>query len=296
MTNGEKLVGSTVILQLELRSFGSTTKVDSNEIQSDADKKLLRVSKALLSSDELSAIKQHDAATREWVKRRAQPSGILKGGFHLVSVEAVEEIEIMLALRDEERRALVERLCSAFDSLKAKDRDALGSLFNESDYPLVGTLKSSYAMRYSWMAWSTPDTLKHISTQLWEKEREKAAKNWDDMASMATQLLTVEVQKLVEHLVDRLATQPDGKRPIFRDSLVEGAAEFLDHFNMRNVLGNEELQGQVDKMKALLSGVDPEKLRKDEGLRESVALGFQEVKTKLDEMIVVQSERKITLE
>jgi len=102
--------------------------------------------------------------------------------------------------------------------------------------------------------------------------------------------------EIVGAMVDRLTVAPGEKQKIFRDSLVENFSEFFNTFNQRNIMEDADLASVVEKAKALLAGVTPDKLRSNSEMREKIRTDMQSVKASLDTMLVERASRKFTLE
>src|SRR5439155_19108495 len=64
---GLDLARKTVCIKVRLSSMGNTRKVSSSQIEADADKDLLRVSKQLVDSAELKAINRFDGEIRRFL-------------------------------------------------------------------------------------------------------------------------------------------------------------------------------------------------------------------------------------
>jgi hypothetical protein len=73
--------------------------------------------------------------------------------------------------------------------------------------------------------------------------------------------------ELVEHMIDRLSKDDDGKAKTFKTSTVENFKEFADLFAARNLTGDSELAALVEKAQKVMSGVDAKSLRTDAGAR-----------------------------
>ena len=66
-TPGEDLARKTVFVKLHLGVLGNSRKVSSAQVEVDADKNLIRVSKTLLDSPELQAIRRLDGELRYYL-------------------------------------------------------------------------------------------------------------------------------------------------------------------------------------------------------------------------------------
>jgi hypothetical protein len=293
----EVLQNETVILQLQLRRPGSKRKVSTDEIDAgDADKKLLSVAKDIYNSDELEAIVAHDTETRTFLRSISVPNTLLKGGHYCLRTEAVQMVDEYLDAREAESNGLIADFLGAYPTLKKIAQENLGKLFDERDYPSEDQLRRAFRWSVTWLALETPEALKKVRAAMYDREQKKLRKRFDEAAANVTVVLRQQVAALVSHMVDQLGTNPaTGKRKGFRDSLVSNFREFLTKFPFRN-LGDDDLTKLVTDAGKLLDGVDPDMLRKNDGLRESVAAGFEGIKGKLDALLVEQPERAFAFE
>lgn len=110
---------------------------------------------------------------------------------------------------------------------------------------------------------------------------------------MAEQAFTEELAKLVSHLTERLSGQEDGKPKVFRDSAVENLAEFFERFRHLNVRSNEQLDGLVAQAQRTIRGVEPQQLRDNSSLRQTVATQLAGVQATLDGLLVDRPRRNI---
>ncbi len=82
---------------------------------------------------------------------------------------------------------------------------------------------------------------------------------------------------MVTHLTERLAGQTDGKPKVFRDSVVNNLADFFQRFPHLNIRSNEQLELLVDQAQQIFQGVEPQTLRDDRVLRDTVASELSEL-------------------
>ena len=78
---GVDLARKTVCIKVRLSTMGNTRKVSTSQIEADADKDLLRVSKHLLDSAELKAIGRFDGEIRRFLYNICLPFEV---GIHLL--------------------------------------------------------------------------------------------------------------------------------------------------------------------------------------------------------------------
>ena len=101
---------------------------------------------------------------------------------------------------------------------------------------------------------------------------------------------------LVGHMVERLTPSPDGKKKIFKDSMIGNFKEFIGSFADRNICGDEELAALVQQAQNILAGKPVDALRKDEAVRQSVLDGMAAMKANLDKMVGDKPARAISID
>ena len=274
------------------KAWGNKRKANLDLIQTDADRKRLRLSKELIESDELDAIKSYFSELRQWIYSRTVPS-FFKDGFQLASLQSVEEIEErMRTAVSDDLPPLIEALVREYPAKIALAELALGSQFRNSDYPAASELAGQFAIAWNWIAFSTPATL---PPELRAAEEEKMRKQVSEASEQIIDAMRCALQELIDHALEKLTPSADGKPKIFRDSLIGNITDFIETFPSRNFMGDADLAALVGKAKTILAGADPDKLRKISSIRETTAAQFAEIKTTLDAMIETRKSRQFDL-
>src|SRR2546427_9944258 len=111
--------------------MGNTRKVSSSQIEADADKDLLRVSKQLVDSAELKAIARFDGEIRRFLYNICLPFEI---GIHLLPIAALQTVEQRLRQFADDRKQLADAFLSAYQSVCQDAAKRLRGLYNPSDY------------------------------------------------------------------------------------------------------------------------------------------------------------------
>jgi hypothetical protein len=105
-----ELSKQTVFINLHLALLGNSRKVSSSQVAVDADKALIRVSKTLLDSAELQAIRTLDGNIRHLLCHMCLPFEV---GIHLLPLGLVETVDERLHEFKNKRGELVESFLSA---------------------------------------------------------------------------------------------------------------------------------------------------------------------------------------
>jgi hypothetical protein len=116
-SSDNELAKQTVFIKVHLGLLGNTRKVNPSQVEVDADKALIRVSKTLLDSAELQAIRALDGDVRHFLYDMCLPFDV---GIHLLPLCLVETVEEKLRELKEKRRELVESFLSAYPRLWMK--------------------------------------------------------------------------------------------------------------------------------------------------------------------------------
>lgn len=291
--SGCDLARRTVCLKLRLSSMGNTRKVSSAQIEADADKALLRVSKLLIESAELKAINRWDNEVRRYLYGVCLPFEI---GIHLLPVAALETVEAKLREFAEARGQLVDAFLAAYPDLCQQAAERLRGLYNPADYPPVAEARRQFGFAWQYVSFGVPDQLKGISEAVWQQEREKAAQRMAEATSEIQAVLRESMARLVEHLAERLREGADGKPVRFKESTVSNLVEFLHNFEFRNVTDDGQLQTLVEQARGLLQGVDADSLRTVGDVRARVQAGMQELAVRLDALMEKSAGRKFRFE
>ncbi len=286
---GVDLARKTVCIKVRLSTMGNTRKVSTSQIEADADKDLLRVSKHLVDSAELKAIGRFDGEIRRFLYNICLPFEI---GIHLLPITALETVEHRLRQFAEGRKQLVAAFISAYPGLCQDAAKRLRGLYNPADYPPVEDVTKEFGFSWQYVSFGVPDQLKGISREVWEQEREKAAQRMAEASAEIQQVLRESMAKLVQHMADRLKEGQDGKPLRFKETTVSNLVEFLTNFEFRNVTDDTELQAMVAQARQLLQGVSADDLRATGDLRTKVQQGMADIAAQLDTMMAKTGGRK----
>jgi hypothetical protein len=286
---------TTVLLSVTLRRFEVSRKVSTDNIDVDADKKLIKVHKTIMESPELQAIKKIDSDLRNWLRRWTLPS-VLKNGVYMLPVGLLDMVDGRLTEFVTKRRELVDSFKASYETRKAEAQAKLNGLFDASQYPTPDEVVKQFEEEFGYMSFSVPDTLEGINSTIFAREKEKLASKIAEAGEVAQQVIRARFSESVRHMLDRLTPEADGKKKIFRDSMVSNLQEFVDNFTALNVTNDTELALQVQKAKDLISGVDPSIVRTDENFRNELLDGFKQIDEVLETFIVTKASRLIDLE
>jgi len=294
---GQELAANTCCFEVHMRSFGFRKKIDANELLNEKDRQkeeqvsasAVAASKMLIEKTMLAQITKADNKFRTWIRSRAVYSTIVGDGMYLLPSALIEEVDAALAAFIAERQELVEAFIAEYPNLKDAQRLKLGRLYKESDYPTIEEIRSGFAVESRYVTLSVPEQLAVFSEQIFAREREKMERQWQTAFGEIREAMRAGFLDLVNHMVDRLGNDADGKPRIFRDSLVENLADFLGTFQARNLTDDDQLAALVEEARGYLKGVTPKRIRESKSFRSNMAKSFNGIKERLDTMVTTRS-------
>ena len=291
-TPGEDLARKTVFVKLHLGLLGNTRKVSSAQVEVDADKNSIHISKSLLDSPELEAIRRLDGEIRRYLYSVCLP---FEPGIHLLPTGLIEAADVELGTFRAKREGLVQEFLGAYPRLCEEAAGRLRTLYNPLDYPPLDEVRSQFSCSWQYVSYGVPHQLREVSERMFQNEREKAAERMAEAYTEVRQVLRQAMVELVAHLRERLTDQPDGTPQRLRESTVQKLREFLDTFDFRNVTDDQELKKQVERARTLLTGTTTDAIRNIAELRAQVREGMAEIAQCLEPMVSDRVGRKFRL-
>jgi ElaB/YqjD/DUF883 family membrane-anchored ribosome-binding protein len=284
------IVSKTILVRFQFGLVGNSKGVPGSAVlNTDADLSLMKVSKQLLDSEELSAISKADQKIRKWIDNTCLP---FDSGLRLLPIGLIDKAVQKLEAYEGERKVLVDAFIAAYPALQAEAQKHLGSQYNPSDYPHVDILKGKFYFSWGLVNLGTPDALKHISTDLFNKEKAKFEASYSSAQEEITNLMRTALYKVVTNLQDKLTPGDDGSKKILKESAIVNVQKFLDDFPLRNVTNDTELEAVVAQVRELLSGVSAPTIKSSDELRSKVLEGIEKVSANLGDMIEIKANRK----
>ncbi len=274
-TKGASLLDRAVLVSLKLSSFGTSRKVREIDavVQTEADRDRVNVSKKLLDSPELKAVRELDGEIRKYVYAQVVPS-FLDEGYYFLAVDLIPAFDAQIQAYQSLRQSLVAAATDALPRIMEEDRAKLRDLYDPKDYPAQGEFRESYQMRVRYLSLGVPDSLKKHG--LHERESDALGGSLAEAETAMRDLMRQNFRDLCAHAADRLTPAEKGKpTKIFRDSMVRNINEFLNSFAFRNLAEDDALAALVAEARAIMDGVTAEDLRTDEDIRNNTRAGFE---------------------
>jgi hypothetical protein len=284
----------TVILTLTINSIGNHRKVKDAKVETASEKSLYNLTKKIMDAPELKKLTSLEGEIRRFVQNLSLPSPF-KNGTYTIPISLMMEVDHQLEAFQSKQVEYVIDLIYALPRIESDMRSRQDNLFDMRDFPSSSKVQNSFGVEWGFVQLSTPTSLASVNTALFEREREKIAKQWEDTMFEMQNVLREQMSELVAHMVDRLTPEPNGKKKIFRDTLVTNLTDFLRTFNARNITDNAQLEELANKAASILGGVDADHLRNNNWSRREVRDSFSRIKEQLDTMVIERPTRGIEL-
>jgi len=246
-----------------------TAKVSLN---TTANEGMFHTAKKLIDSPELKMIAKRDGEVKASLEKYTLPYKL--GATIVPSASGPIVRDILKAYRDVERPELIKALVSVYDDQVNAAKGLLKDQFDASQYLTKEEVEAEFSFDYLLFSLTLPENLK-----------DEAHETIMSAAASVNDALAAAAKTMVEKLANSLKPDADGKFGKVYDKQFTVLQEFLAGFDILNVASHVELKKEMDKLKALLAGVDPEKVRNNEGLRTSLAASMGEATTALTAMV-----------
>ena len=292
--NGE-IQKKAIILSVSFGKPGVRRKIDSSEVEVDADKDLIHVSKEILSCEEYKAVGKLDAALRTYLMQKCLPSNkFFRRGFYMLPLPLISEVDEEVLKFKAARVGLIDVFLSVYPERVEQDKARLRGQFDQTDYPIAEEVRRAFYLKTRYLTLSSPDMLKGASAAIFARQEEEDAPFWQEAREEIGTTLRPAMAGFVGHLVEKLSGANGEKPKIFRDSAVTKLTAFLEAFEKRNITDDGEMLLLVQRARAIMVGVDPQTLRENGTVRETVTKGFEVIKESLDGMMTTRT-RQIRL-
>lgn len=304
-----------IIFCLKIRMIGNTKQIKGAKAASKKKGKSVSASKTLLDCPEYEALQSKAGEIRTYL-RENQVDGcealLLQDGAYPIPISRVEAVDTWLqqACKDFNKLARVfivaypKRVDEQMNALRQEDMKLNGRTLNvvdPNDYKTLDQVKEGLGIEYRMVSFSTPTKLESLNKELFRRENTKIIDAAKQVAEDTVAALTTSVKDILDHMIERLTPEKDTesgkfKKKTFKDKPINDAKAFFENLQTLNITNNEDLNKWAAQCKRILAGVDPEQLRKSDGVRTLTTKMLTQVKKSVDEKVAVMPKRKVILD
>ena len=244
------------------------------------DKRGARVYKSLLPNSTLHA--EIESLVGE--ARRTSSALTLPwsdGGERILNVTALQEY--VGTMTDFKRRFdnAVNALLLELQNEITKAAFTMGSLFDLKDYPTEQEVRAKYSFKWDVSPLpTTADFRVDMPREMAELVKQSYISAGQSRVEQAMNDAWSRLHDKLQHLLDRLTSDEDGERKVFRGGLLESAHELVDTLQHLNVTGDVRLEQARLALKNALRGLSTEQVKQSTVARIEVA---EDVKKVIDQ-------------
>ena len=294
---GEELQTAMAAVRLSIKWLGNHKKVSKDQkIQAaetfDAESNFVSMGKKLLDTNHdswknLVAVRgKMEAAWQE----RSLP--FPESGIRLMKRSNLDSfVEKMNGLHDQLKDAEREYDRHYDLTIRHEARTRLGRLYNPDDYP--ASMIGVFDVTWEFPNVEAPAYLMQLSPELYERETERVKSRFNEAVVLAEQAFADELSKMIEHLLERLSGQDDGKPKVFRDSAVTNLNEFFSRFRELNIGSSPALDRLVTDAQRIVGSTSADDLRNSHVIRSEISRHLTDVQSSLDGLMVDRPRRNL---
>ena len=295
----DQLAKETAGIKLSITAFGCTRAIDDDQTaraagEFGASPETVSAKKRLLDTrhEAYRAVsKALSGARRYW---RSLTIDYPVTGVRLMRRDLLPIFGDGMAEAQAELATALVGLSEAYEGMKASQREKLGELYNEADYPT--DITADFKVEWEVVGIDPPNWLQQLNPALYAAEQQRVAARLDAAVANAEAAYAAELKKMVDRLLDKLSGLDDnGKPKVLRGSVVTGLAEFVARLKSIRMTDDAALNEVVGTLDGVLSGVDPEELRNSGAMKADVAEKLSKVQANLDMLVEAKPGRAIDL-
>lgn len=228
-----------------------------------------RVNKYLMAGmNNLKEITDYVALVRAEFYRKTLPWS--DSGQRLVPMAQFFDLKQWINESEAEFNRKVSQFLTDYPNLISAQAFQLGAMFDRSDYPSVDDIANRFRFRVVFLPLPTAGDFRvDAPIEIVASMKRTYDTMYKERVAEAQRDLWNRVYETLKHMSDRLGYDSNGKKVVFRDSLVENALELCELLGTLNVTGDKDLEKARSWLESMLLGVTPEDLR-ETGARDDV--------------------------
>lgn len=178
------------------------------------------------------------------------------------------------------------------DSIIDTARNRLKGLFDINDYP--ASFAEEYDITWEFLSAEPPAYLKVVAPELYRQQEEVIKTKFAEALFLMQQEVTKVIQETTAHLIDVLKGLKDGTQKRFYKSYVTSITDVVERFKQFDLGSHAKLTEAVDRLSGIVGTIDPDKLKEDVRLQDTVAKQLAELQPALEALTVDMPTRVVT--
>ena len=198
-------------------------------------------------------------------------------GQRLIPMAQFFELKKWINTQEIEFNSIVSEFLQEYPTLISAQAFQLGALFNRNEYPSVDEIRHKFGFRVGFLPLpQAGDFRVDATTEVINEMEEQYKETLNTRIQQVNEDLWERLHSTIKHMADRMGVSADGKKNIFRDSMVDNAVDLCDLLKRLNITNDQKLEKARASLESALLGVDATELRK-EGAREEMAIKLDSI-------------------
>ena len=264
-----------MLVEVNMKCPSGTTRNKTLEHEAETthgvtDRDRVRAVVDVFNTDYLKKVRKCQAALRNEVSAMTLPWS--ERGQRLIPNIKMKQLKDMVDKTKVESSSAWKDFCDNLEHHKARDKQVLGTLFDDALYPSKDELEGRHSVDVVFATvpdpqhdvrsgWDT-DTVSEYQAQVVEKEKVRTAK--------AMKALAKRCHDLVERVADRCKNYTGGKAGSFNDTLIPNVRDMIEMCNLFNLDNDAEIKQWVEDMSTSICTVSSQDLRESPELRKEI--------------------------
>lgn len=290
----------SVVLTLEVHYLGNDRKLKLDDLVSAVHgrtaatnpqtgdlEQAVRAHKQLIDRKELTPVMSVIERAKSYLRSRGVRAHRVFGDrCYLIPIHLVTEVDAKMHEFAAELGAEARLLAGRYRAAVVKQMALLGPLANLDDYLTPDQVVAEFGLDWSYVSFSAPEALLDVDKALFAATHAKYERRMSEMYEEVKLVLRETLLQLAGDIVKKLTPGDDGKPRVFRNTVLDGLADFLQSFEVRNITDDRELGKVVTRLRALTKGLDAEQLREIDEVRTRVLTEVKAAAAELDQLVV----------
>ena len=198
-------------------------------------------------------------------------------GQRLIPMAQFFELKQWINTQEIEFNSIVGEFLREYPTLISAQAFQLGALFNRNEYPSVDEIRHKFGFRVGFLPLPQAGDFRVDATaEVINEMEEQYKETLNTRIQQVNEDLWERLHSTIKHMADRMGVGADGKKNIFRDSMVDNAVDLCDLLKRLNITNDQKLEKARASLESALLGVDATELRK-EGAREEMAIKLDSI-------------------
>lgn len=289
----EQIFDKACLIQMNFSIWTASKSVDPVLMsQLGNQREWLRGRKNLINPELLGQIRTASLQARHKVRRYALPFPI--HSIQLVPKEYISTIEDILQHQERVFWERVDEFVSMYHEARDEAQVALGSLFNEQDYPQ--NVRKKFKFEWQFLALQVPSQTTILSPDIYEREKVRFENLINETREMCMQALRAEFSGLLHELTQKLTSNGDRPKKIVANSMFNKLNQFFQEMQTKNIFEDQELISLTQNAQEIIGNVSPYNLKYNEQAREHIKSEIQSIQEALEESITDLPRRQIKMD